>query len=172
MLIAHVRPDLSKTHGRWHGLAMQEDRERGQIISTRVKRQRAFEHAKAMLPHIQQAQVEISSDGQSITLRRIADWLNARNLKTQRGKVFRPQTVDTLLNPEIGQTKAAEAEYGRELAILKWKRRLLTEADALATADRHQEALRALRDARDRTIAEAKALGHAMRLGGRFAAVC
>ena len=73
---------------------MDEDREKGRIVSLTIRRQKMAEHARNMVPVLAAARSEITGGMQQpVSLRTYADWLNRNDYKTAQDKVWRAQTT-------------------------------------------------------------------------------
>ena len=136
---------------------MDEERERGRIASLRVRRQAVLSHAQEMLPVVRRARSEGAS-----TYRAVADWLNARDYKTPRGKVWRHQTVWNLFHVEFGQIEQAEEERDRAVAVIDYKMRQITSEDHSKADVLAEERAQAERNCHS-TIIEAKRIGALLR---------
>jgi hypothetical protein len=134
---------------------MDEDREKGRIVSLTVRRQAMTAHARSMVEPMQQARREITGGlKRPVSLREYADWLNRNDHKTARGKVWRAQTVSRLFDIDNAIREQANAERKRSLAVISFKQRLLTPSDRLQRQSEHDAAIRAVEDAYAATIAE------------------
>lgn len=89
---------------------MDEDRDNGRISSTTIRRMAAYKHAKRMIPIIGQARRERAS-----TYQELADWLNAKEHWTRRGKPWSKKTVWDLLHIDISQIAEANSQADRAL---------------------------------------------------------
>lgn len=94
---------------------MKEEQERGRVTAIRNRRRKAVEHALSMAPVLRRARFELDKS----TLRALADWLNERDYKTVKGKVWRAQTVSNLLSVDDLIVRSAEDEHKREVEIEK-----------------------------------------------------
>lgn len=93
---------------------MKEEQERGRITAIRNRRRKAVEHAIGIAPLFEQARKELGSDP---TLRAYADWLNERDYKTRKGKVWRAQSVSDALSVGDLVVRQAEREYMLTVAV-------------------------------------------------------
>ena len=117
---------------------MKDEQERGRITAIRNRRRKAVEHALSMVPVIRQARAELGKP----TLRAFADWLNERDYKTVRDKVWRAQTVSNLLSVDELVIRSAEDEHKRERAIEEalYRRRVAIGQDkSLVRAERDEK---------------------------------
>lgn len=140
---------------------MDDERARGRARSLAARRAKAFAHAQAMLPVIEQARTEETQRSGDWTYRSLADWLNARDHKTLRGKAWRHQSVWELLHIEHGQIDQAQIERDEKLAVLRrgaarlWRGRF--------ESDDVREARRKIDEEFSATVLHAKAMGAALR---------
>ena len=79
---------------------------RDKLNAIRERRMAAEAHAIEMVPHLESARA--ATDGST---RALADWLNARNHKTLKGKVWRIQTIEEFASVEDLLIREAEAEH-------------------------------------------------------------
>lgn len=124
---------------------MDEDREKGRIASLKVRRIAMTEHARAMVEPMRQARRELTGGlKRTVSLREYADWLNRNDYKTSRGKVWRAQTVSRLLDIDNAIREQANSERDRSLAVISFKRRLLTPADRKKRQGEYDAGVRAI----------------------------
>jgi len=105
------------------GGGLNEDREKGRIAGWAKKRREAYDFTIRLLPMLRQARIELSDPTKEISLRAIADWLNAREMKSIKGKRFHAPTIDRILG-HSGEhlRKFAKYEHDRAAAIVKFKK--------------------------------------------------
>jgi hypothetical protein len=146
---------LTNTIYRW--ATMDEDREKGRIVGTATKRKASVAYAQQVLPHVRAAVLAARRSDRGESLRAIADLLNQREIKSQKGKTFRAQTVSRLLyQTEDHIRDAADFEYQVAAGMLRYKAKALKQRlDATEIAE--------LKAERDRIIAEGVELCRQMR---------
>jgi len=121
---------------------MKEEQERSRITAIRNRRIKAVESALLLVPVVEQARAEL---GRDITLRALADWLNARNYKTTKNKVWRAQTVSNLLSVDDLLIRDCEADHARVIAV---------ESELCKRRMSRGEDRKTVMEARDRAIAD------------------
>lgn len=121
------------------------------------------EHARAMVKPLQQARRELTGGlKRAVSLREYADWLNRNDHKTSRGKVWRAQTVSRLLDIDNAIREQANSERDRSLAVISFKRRLLTPGDRKKQQSEYEAAVRAIEAAHGAMLIEATSLKAAL----------
>jgi hypothetical protein len=94
------------------------EREKGRIAGHRTKRLRAVEFARSMISILAHARKKVPDrNGQGASNLALANWLNANNYKTIKGKVWRSETVSRLFDCHIGWITEIEAEYRLSSAV-------------------------------------------------------
>lgn len=86
------------------------------VETLRARRIEAVNYARTMISIIQGACDEI---GAAASWRAFADWLNERNYKTVKGKVWRAETVSHLLMVDAFLIRQLEAEHQRVIELEK-----------------------------------------------------
>lgn len=79
---------------------------RDKLYAISRRRKATEDHVLAIVPHLARAHAETDGSNQAL-----ADWLNARNHKTLKGKVWRIQTIDEFASVEDLLIREAEAEH-------------------------------------------------------------
>jgi hypothetical protein len=133
-----------------------DEKARGRARSLAVRREKAFAHAQTMLPAIAEAR----SQGVD-TIRGLVDWLNSRDHKTARGRVWRIQTLSDLLHIDHGQIAQAECHREEKLRALRRKVGRINHLDRDIDAERSAREEIEAQFAAD--VARAKVLALALR---------
>lgn len=142
---------------------MDEDREKGRIVSLTIRRQKMAEHARSMVPVLAAARSEITGGMQQpVSLRTYADWLNRNDYKTAQDKVWRAQTVARLLDVDQSLREQANAVRKRSRAVLAFRYRLLSPADRRDQQTALEDSRKAVEDDYRHALEDAVALKAAL----------